>query len=70
MWRNFFSRKRREDDDMEIISQWLDGNHSRERTPIHTSMLSGKNMSKNFYKNIRYELDASFAWRRKFFPSW
>jgi hypothetical protein len=70
MWTNFFSRKRREDEDMEIISQWLEGNHSHERTPIHTSILSGKNMSKNFYKDIRYELDASFAWRRNFFANW
>jgi hypothetical protein len=54
---------------MEIISQWLDGNHFHERTPIYTSILSGENMSKNFYKDIRYELDVSFAWKRNFFAN-
>jgi hypothetical protein len=52
---------------MEIIDQWLDGNHYHERTPFHTFILLGENMSTNFYKDIRYELDVSFTWRRKFF---
>jgi hypothetical protein len=41
MWRNFFCRKRRDDEEIEIV-KWLGSSSSRERTPIHTSILIGK----------------------------
>jgi hypothetical protein len=42
MWRNVFCRKRRDDEEMEILEEWLASDSFHERTPIHTSILTGK----------------------------
>ena len=42
MWRIFFNRKRRDDEELEIVQQWLSRNSALSRTPVHTSILSGQ----------------------------
>jgi hypothetical protein len=67
MWRNFFSRKRRDDEDMEIISQWLDGNHSHERTPIHTSILSEKKHVEELLQGHKVRARREFRMEKEIF---
>jgi hypothetical protein len=66
MWRNFFYRKTRDDEEMVILEEWLASDLFHEHTHIHTSILTGKKMLKNLSKGIKYELGGNFAWRRKF----
>jgi hypothetical protein len=60
MWRIFFCRKRRDDEELEIVEEWLASSYSHERTPIHTSILTGK-------KHVEELLEGHKVWARQEF---
>ena len=55
---------------MEIISQWLDGNHSHERTPIHTSILSEKKHVEELLQGHNVRARREFRMEKEFFANW
>lgn len=66
MWRNFFSRKIRDDEEMEIVSQCLDRT-SHERTPIHTSILSGKKHVEELLQGHKVRARRELRMEKEFF---
>ena len=67
MWRNFFCRKRRDDEEMEIVDKWLATSSSHERTPIHTSILTGKKHVEELLHGHRVRARREFRMEKEIF---
>jgi hypothetical protein len=60
MWRIFLCRKRRDDEEMKIVEEWLGSSSSHEHTPIYTSILTRK-------KHVEELLEGHKVWARREF---
>jgi hypothetical protein len=67
MWRNFFCRKRRDDEEMEIVEEWLGSSSSHERTPIHTSIIIGKKHVEELVEGHKVRARREFRMEKEIF---
>jgi hypothetical protein len=67
MWINFFCRKRRDDEEMEIVDKWLATSSSHERTTIHTSILTGKKHAEELLHGHRVRARREFRMEKEIF---
>lgn len=67
MWRNFFCRKTRDDEEMEILEEWLASDSFHERTPIHTSILTGKKHVEELLQGHKVRARREFRMEKEIF---
>jgi hypothetical protein len=67
MWRNFFYAKRRDDEEMEIVEEWLGSSSFHEHTHIHTFILTGKKHVEELVEGHKVRARREFCMKKKIF---